>query len=68
MVKKKKTTEEMIEDLATMMQREFLETRKDIKEVKEHVDQVEFRLTGWTQRIEILEDKVRMLGVKVGLK
>ena len=77
MVKKKKTTEEMIEGLAVMVQKGFAETaskdqfrevKSEIKELREQIERLDFRLTGWGQRIEILEDKVRMLSVKVGLK
>lgn len=75
MARKKKTTEQLIEDLDIMVQRGFSETKQDIKKLEnnlqrleEKVDRLEFRMTGWGQRIEILEDKVRMLSVKAGLK
>ncbi|HEY4511494.1 MAG TPA: hypothetical protein VJH55_01505 [Candidatus Paceibacterota bacterium] len=70
MAKKKKTTEEMIEDLAVMVQRGFAETanKEDIKRLEDRLDRIEFSVNGHERRIETLEDKVRMLSVKVGFK
>ena len=83
---KKKTTEELIENLARMTQIGFsavdarfdkMEIRFDKmdarfnkmeKEFGERFDRLEFHMMTHERRIEILEDKVRLISTKVGLK
>ena len=85
MGKRKKTAEEMIEDLAGMVERGFAEAAADVergfaetatktdlndfrKEVNHRFDRVEFNANGFGRRIEILEDRVRLISTKIGLR
>ncbi|MSU55072.1 MAG: hypothetical protein EXS46_00855 [Candidatus Taylorbacteria bacterium] len=79
MAKKVKTIDEKIEELAVITQRGFsdLESKmvkgfanvhEEIKEVKETVDRIEYRVNTHDRRIENLEDKVRVISTKVGLQ
>ena len=75
MTKKVKTIDEKIEELAVITQRGFTDVDKklevlssDLKEVKETVDRIEYRVNTHDRRIENLEDKVRVISTKVGLQ
>ncbi len=79
MAKKIKTIDDKIDDLAAMTQRGFSEleskmfkgfanVHEEIKEVKETVDRIEYRVNTHDRRIENLEDKVRVIGTKIGLQ
>ena len=68
MTKKTKTIDEKIDDLAAMTQRGFADVHAEIKEVQETVDRIEFRVNSHDRRIDILEDKVRVISTKVGLQ
>ena len=75
MVKKVKTIDEKIEELAVITQRGFTDVDKklevlssDLKEVKETVDRIEYRVNTHDRRIENLEDKVRVISTKIGLQ
>ncbi len=79
MAKKKKTTDELVEGLAVMVQRGFAGTKSDLedfrkdvdnfrKEVNHRFDRVEFHLSSHERRIEVLEDKMRLVSTKIGLR
>ena len=82
-VKKPKKIEEMFEEMAEMIQRGFSEAyynfKEEIKEVREDIKSTEKRLTdkidgikfifgSHDRRIDILEDNVRVINTKVGIK
>lgn len=75
--KKVKTIEEKIDDLAAMTARGFsdiekqmttIATKDDLKEVTARLDRIEFHMNTHERRIEMLEDKMRIVSTKIGLK
>jgi len=72
MAKKQKTVEEKIDDLAAMTQRGFVAVATDLRELEKRMndrfDRLEFHMTAHERRIEILEDKVRIISTKIGLR
>lgn len=56
-----------IEDLNKKVDKRFTEMDKRFDEMDTRFDRLEFLVSGHDRRIEILEDKVRQLGAKVGL-
>lgn len=77
MVKKRKSVEEKIDDLAEMVARGFSElhetiannaTKKELKEVVSLLERIEFHTNTHERRIEMLEDKIRTISTKIGLR
>lgn len=80
--KTKKTVEELIEDLATMTSKGFEEVsgrldgvegklgkvEGEMKEVVKRLDRIEYGMVSHKRRLSILEDKMRIVSVKLGLK
>lgn len=75
----KKSTEELITDLAASVARgfehvdeQFRGLRHDMdqhfNQVEERLDRIEFSVNGHDRRLDVLEDKVRRISVKTGLK
>ena len=71
--KKKKVM--TINDLAIMtakgfsdVHKELTAVRSDVKEVKDATERIEFRMSAQERRIEILEDKMRIVSTKLGLR
>lgn len=75
----KKSIENLIENLAVSTENQFREQREHMDKRFEHVDKrfdqienrfdkIEFLITGHEQRLSTLEDKVRQISVKVGLR
>ena len=66
-----KKLEVQIENLAIAVHNGFKEMREEMDrrftEVDQRFDRVEMLLLGHTNRIEILEDKVRLISTKIGL-
>jgi predicted transcriptional regulator len=88
-MKKKKSVEELIENLAIITNKGFEENAKQFKRIDERFEQIdtrfekmverfdriderfdkiEFLVGGHDRRLDILEDKVRQISVKVGLR
>jgi hypothetical protein len=80
MSKKKKSTEEMIEELAIMAGRGFADTatKADIealtKEMRggfaaadQRLERIEFSTAGLGRRLDTVEDRVRQLAAKIGI-
>lgn len=66
-----------IDNLAVMVQRGFAETatKKEVEEITKRLDgmdsrldRIEFHMNTHERRLEILEDKMRMVGTKLGLR
>lgn len=82
MSKKQKKKETTLDDLAIMVQKGFSETARDFSEVKtglgevkkelvdanNRLDRIEFHTNTHERRIEILEDKMRIVSTKLGLR
>lgn len=47
---------------------EKVATKKEVKEITDRLDRIEFHMNTHERRIEILEDKMRMVSVKIGLR
>ena len=76
---KKKTTNQMIEDLAVSVQNGFVEVKAEIKEldrkvdtgfkeVNERLDKIEGTLTQHSNRLDTVEDNIRVVKTKVGIR
>ncbi|OHA17480.1 MAG: hypothetical protein A3G52_04600 [Candidatus Taylorbacteria bacterium RIFCSPLOWO2_12_FULL_43_20] len=76
---KKKTTDKKLDELALSVAKGFAEvsatmaTKTEMHELKEEVgkisdkiDRVEYLVNGHDRRIDVLEDKVRRISVKIG--
>ena len=70
-----KTLDQKIDDLAAMTQRGFeaVDKRFDamdnrFDEMDKRLDRIEFHVSGHDRRIDTIEDKLRQLATKVGLK
>jgi len=67
----KKTVDEKIDDLAISVKNGFDQSASDLKGLEDRLtdslDKIEFNTNSQERRITILEDKVRMISVKVGL-
>jgi len=78
MVKKKKSVEEMVGDLAEMTARGFYDIEKTMatkeglkdleKRIDDRFDHMEFFMNTHERRIEMLEDRVRIISTKIGLR
>ena len=80
--KDKKTVEELIEGLVVMTQKGFEEVsgrfdgvegrlgkiEGEMKEVVKRLDRIEYGMISHERRLSILEDKMRIVSVKLGLK
>ncbi|MDB5324506.1 MAG: hypothetical protein JWM57_75 [Phycisphaerales bacterium] len=73
----KKSTEELIEELALSIGKGFAEQQDTTRELRgelrdglsalaTRLDRIEFLMTGQEQRISVLEDRVRQLSTKLG--
>lgn len=76
---KKKTTNQMIEDLAVSVQKGFIEVKQEIKgleqkmdkrfdKVEERLDIIEGTLTGYGNRLDRLEDTMLVVKTKIGVR
>ena len=78
---KKKSTEELIEELAQMVGKGFAATatkdellsvsqaiRDSLSAVERRLERVEFNTTGLGNRLETAEDRIRQIANKVGLR
>ncbi|GEM_PF-5403949 len=69
---KKKTIDEKIEDLAVMVEKGFSRGEAELhaveKRLTDRFDRIEFHMSTHERRIEILEDKMRIVSTKLGLK
>ena len=70
----KKTTEQMIEDLAIAvgkgfeeMGRQFSELREQVRGVEDRLDRIDAKVTDLSGRIEIREDQMRLDRTKLSL-
>jgi hypothetical protein len=75
----KKIIDEKIDELALAVGRGFDELRQEVRDgfaavskrfdaVEQRLESVEFLVSGQDRRISILEDKMRMVSVKIGLE
>lgn len=78
-MKKKKTTNQLIEDLAISVQNGFIEVKQEFKEVKREIkeldqkvdkrfDKIESFVNGHERRFDRLEDDMRVVKTKVGMR
>ena len=67
---KEKKKEMTLDYLASVVQRGFAETatKKEIYEITERLDRIEFHMSTHERRIEILEDQMRVVSNKIGLR
>lgn len=75
---KRKNPDEKLDELALMIGRGFNELRdtmdvrfagveRQLGSIEQRLDRVEFLVNGQDNRISVLEDRVRQIGVKIGL-